>query len=367
MTEAAPYFIRYSDDMIVLGDNRDKLLLLLKEIETKFQLLGLSINEKKTNCVSLEEGTDFLGYHFYDIGKAVPQKAEQNLQDRLEMMWLTSSELPIEEKIIKAIEIIGGWEQYFGNERKPGSIFEYAVLVYCAREKEECQSYLEKCRTSVQNIYRDITLYLAQYWKESGKGELELLEYEQYYRIWDPQQRVITEELLTELLFCYRQIVISEKAELAVEIMQLYTDIGQYEKAAFWMEKKAEFKKLPADVVSVALGTSVNESEMQADRETAGKILKVFAGREDIYSEEVMAEEGRRQSQIRPAPMTEKKVLEHLSGSVTLGTYIQRPNGTVKYLVVDVDISKKVLLELKGDREIFSAYLEKARGKAEKY
>ena len=36
-----------------------------------------------------------LGYHFSSMGKSVPTKAVQGLQDRLETMWLTSDALSI--------------------------------------------------------------------------------------------------------------------------------------------------------------------------------------------------------------------------------------------------------------------------------
>ena len=82
----------------------------------------LCLNEGKTACVPLEEGVDFLGYHFGSTGMAIPAKAERNLEERLETMWLTSSEKTVEEKLKSALEIVGGWEQYFRGERKVHSI-----------------------------------------------------------------------------------------------------------------------------------------------------------------------------------------------------------------------------------------------------
>ncbi len=103
------YFVRYSDDMLVLGDSREGLLEILQEIKGRLGGLGLRVNEEKTCYASLEEGIDMLGYHFSLAGKLVPSKAIQGLQDRLATMWLTSSGLSLEEKMKKAVEIIGGW------------------------------------------------------------------------------------------------------------------------------------------------------------------------------------------------------------------------------------------------------------------
>ena len=46
------------------------------------------------------------------------------------MMWLTSADLSIEDKFKKVLEITGGWEQYFRDDRDIATIFELAALVF---------------------------------------------------------------------------------------------------------------------------------------------------------------------------------------------------------------------------------------------
>lgn len=183
MAQKEEFYVRYSDDMLLLGESKEKLLEILCEIKVKLHQIGLQINELKTCCVSLEEGTDLLGYHFSIKGKSIPVKAVQSLQERLEMMWLTSANLPIEEKMKKAIEIIGGWEQYFSEKRKTESIFEFMALVYAAQSQEKYMNELKERRRTVYNVYKDIAIYLANVWKVSQQKQMELLEYEQYYQI----------------------------------------------------------------------------------------------------------------------------------------------------------------------------------------
>lgn len=59
-------------------------------------------------------------------------------------------------------------------------------------------------------------------------------------------------------------------------------------------------------------------------------------------------------------------MLEHLQGAVTIGTYIQRPNSTVRYMIIDVDISKKIMLQTERESPVFQSYLEQAWNQAEK-
>ena len=43
-------------------------------------------------------------------------------------MWLTSGE-KIDKKLKKGQEILGGWEQYYRDEREIGSIIEFVVAI----------------------------------------------------------------------------------------------------------------------------------------------------------------------------------------------------------------------------------------------
>lgn len=79
MSAANGYFVRYSDDMLLLGNSKEELLEILSEIKARLGKLGLQVNETKTCCVPLKEGVDMLGYHFSSEGKSISTKAVQGL------------------------------------------------------------------------------------------------------------------------------------------------------------------------------------------------------------------------------------------------------------------------------------------------
>lgn len=359
------YFIRYSDDMLLLGNSKERMIELLKEIKVRLEKIGLKVNESKTYCVSLEDGVDMLGYHFSLEGKSIPSKALQGLQDKLETMWLTSPELSLEDKIKKAIEIVGGWEQYFREKRKTESIFEYMVLIYAAQAQEEYLDDLEQRRVSVSNIYKDIAVYLAKIWETAGRKQMELLEYEQYYQIWNREDRHI-EKGIDELLIYYRKMLVLESSEVSIEIMQVYTDRGEYEKASFWMQKTEQIQRGNKESVAESLLPASKNKESTAiyNLATAQKLQQVFTGREDMFSMETIGYGGKRQTELQPVPLSDQKVLEHLQGTITIGTYIQRPNSTVKYMVIDVDVSKKIMLQTERESPVFRSYLDQAWNRA---
>ena len=359
--------VRYSDDILLLGKSREKLLEECSRIKASLNQLGLSLNEDKTVCTTLEEGVDFLGYHFSMDGMAIPVKAERNLEERLETMWLTSADKTLEEKLKKGLEIVGGWEQYFRGGREIHCIYEYVVVVRFSGRKKES---LMRQRPELANDCKDIAVYLAQVWKDGGRDDLELLEYEQLYQIWTKEESVDrpgrSSENVNELLDLYRSYMIEENAETAVELMQLYTDREEYRKAAFWQKQKERLEKKGCDANGSVMLTDGGEEDdvIIFDRSSAEKLLNVFVGREDIYSSEEIGSGGKRQNEIQTYPLTTQKLYEHLCGKITLGTCIQRPNGTVRHIVVDVDVSKKILLQNDRASIEYKAYLKKALRKA---
>lgn len=364
MQEQVECYVRYADDILILETDRNRMLKLLHEMDLHLQKLGLHRNEKKTVCASLEEGVDFLGYHFNSSGKSIPVKAEEGLQNRLEAIWISGSETELQEKIKKVLEVTGGWEQYYRGEREPGSIYEYVCLLYGIRDRKESYELLRDSRKKLENICKDIMLYLAEFWKKHADPLMELMEYEQFYQL--PESKLKEDcKSLQELLSCYRSHAVAESTETVTEIIQLYTDLQQYEVASKWNERLQLLKKTnqwsePA-VLSSAEDTAIG---FRFDEETAAKLLHTFAGREDIYSEEGIGYGGKRRNEVRMLPLTQKQLKEHLQGNHTYGTFIQRPNGTARFVVIDIDISRKVLLQYERGSEQFLAYMQKARDTA---
>lgn len=358
LSEKDIFYIRYSDDMLLLGKNKDSMLILLKKIKMKLQCYGLEINENKQILADINTGVNFLGYHISEKGKAIPARAEQSLEDKLETIWLTS-ETELEEKIKKAAEIIGGWEQYFKEERQHISIFEYVTLVRLSENEEDKLQKLMEFRPKIDNIYKDIAEYLSDFWKRKEQPSLELLEYEQFYRIYHLSEHAqISDSIRDELLLLYRQLVIHEDEEILIELMQLYTDGQQYEKAAFWMEKK-EKQKVLRHTVLIPPGSSIPEDQILWDKTTLHRMLKTLVGREDIYAQEIIDGGNHRKNELQILPLTEKIIEQHLSGKYTIATYIQRSNSTVKFMVIDIDVSKKVLMKYGNDTSEFRSYLTK--------
>ncbi len=366
MEARSGFYIRFSDDILVLEPEEAKARELLAFAQVYLEKEGLQLKESKTTLhrVSESEGFEYLGYAFNTQGKTIPQKAVESLTTRLETMWLTSG-MPMEDKLKKCQEILGGWEQYFRGEREPDSIIEYLTVLSMVRNKsEEIRSAIEKRRFAQTNYYRDVLEYMVGYWKYSGCTGYALWEYEQFFHVpvkGEPDAGVKNQKLAAELLEAYKDLLEAPDDEVYANIIQIYTDLEDYQKASYFWEQKNEFARQHKNRPQPS-ADDVSHTPAGMPQVDLGDYSALFVGREDTYVSETMQEGGRRVSRQVFEPLTEKGLKKHLAAEEILGTYVQRPNATAKYLVLDVDISKKVLLQHPYGTQEFVNYKKRALG-----
>ena len=390
MEKRCSFYIRYCDDILVLESAEQKARELYEYSRMYMEQKGLELKENKTELHQLggAEGFSYLGYQFTENGRSVPAKAVSSLTERLETLWLTSG-LDMEERLKKGREILNGWEQYYRGERRPDSMIEYVILLTMVQNKSpEILDSIEKSRFEQTNFYKDIAGYMADYWKCKGNLKNSIREYEQFFQVPDEDKPLPeSEETMKykeELIRCYAQMLIRPSEETCSDIMQLYTDLGAYGKASYFWEKKTEYAgKAQTEIPEAAVSATENhveatggktEQTMTAAKEGSGipaevsiqDYMDLFVGREDTYARETYGSGNKRMSEQVPEPLTEEMIRQHLSGDVILGTYVQRPNGTSKYVVFDIDISKKILLQYAYGSSEFNAYKQNAAEHASK-
>ena len=386
MEKRCSFYIRYCDDILVLESAEQKARELYEYSRMYMEQKGLELKENKTELHQLGgvEGFSYLGYQFTENGRSVPAKAVSSLTERLETLWLTSG-FDMEERLKKGREILNGWEQYYRGERRPGSMIEYVILLTMVQNKSpEILDSIEKRRFEQINFYKDIAGYMADYWKCKGNLKNSIREYEQFFQVPDEDKplpkREETMKYEEELVQRYAQMLIRPSEETCSDIMQLYTDLGAYGKASYFWEKKREYAgkaqiEIPeATITATEIPVEETGKTMTAAKEDSNILAEVniqdymdlFAGREDTYARETCGAGNKRMSEQVPEPLTEEMIRQHLSGDVILGTYVQRPNGTSKYVVFDIDISKKILLQYDYGSSEFNAYKQNAAEYASK-
>ncbi|HCT91794.1 MAG TPA: hypothetical protein DF613_10530 [Lachnospiraceae bacterium] len=366
MERLCPFYLRYSDDILVLTENKEEAEAILQRLKTWMESLGLALNEKKTCISEIAEGFRFLGYAYDCDGKSIPPKARDDLAERLETMWYTSKGLSVKERLRKGAEILEGWSQYFQGERSPGSIEEYAVVLYMTGNKAvEIPPAFLAGRKELHNTDREICRWLAETWKKHEDPAMELAEYEDYFLGSEADAGVVIEKSCRDdLLEQYRALLVEEQEDLYRDIMQLYTEAGCYNKASLVAEQikrfqlAAEERKRP--VIQFPDDTEDRNSRLRLTKEQWESYYRNFVGREDLYVEELPGRNNRRECRQVPAPLDDEVLKEHISGQRTVGTYVQRCNATAKYMVIDIDVSKRAILEAGDAPDVMRSYLQKA-------
>ena len=367
------FYIRYSDDMLLLGESEEKLKGLLGEIQSRLTGLGLTISEEKSELTSVSGGFSFLGYRFDLKGKSAGGKAEKTLSEKLEMIWLLNRQLPCPERLGRMGRVLEGWRQYFRGEREIRGFLEYAALLYMASSEED-RVYLAEQRRRFRNIYLDLMEFFQSIWKNMHRTDLVLLEYEQYFGISDGEEEKdgLEESALTALTACCARALKDMSEEAFTELMQTYADLHQYGK----VEKTAEIidkirsRGRKETLTAETLANAGQHLELVETEEGCGryagwpgrvveKFLETFSGREDMYALLEIVD-GRKRHTVQYEPLTESVIRKHLAAEITAGTYVQRVNGTARFLVIDIDISRKILLQYGSDRDAMQKYLREA-------
>ena len=346
--ERCKVYVRYSDDILILGKSQEELEEVKNFMALYLEKLGLQLHENKTRIQPLEETIEFLGYALGKDGKQIPVKAEKNLDESLETVFL-NRKLTLEEKLKKGSEILNGWEQYYDQKRQIGSIQEYAVVLYMMQNHAEGKlDFLKETRAKFENVYQSICMFLVKFWKEKQQPEMALFEYEQLFGLagLDGQQSLSSPDAL---LGAFDMLIVQEQEEIWTELMQEYSDQGAYNRASAVMKRIEMLQNRKRSPIR-SCGTEAQEDEgkqIPAARMTGewlAAFSSLFVGREDVYGEEELLKGNKRQVVSKLEPLTDEVLKTHFSGEKTVATYIQRTNQTVKYLIIDIDISKRLLL-----------------------
>lgn len=351
------FFIRYSDDILILTRSKEEMQRLSQKISVYMEKLRLSLNETKCSQGRISNGFYFLGYHFNENGRSVPGKAKEKLENSLEQMWLSERKLTLEERLKKAEAILSGWEQYYREKRKPDNMIEFVVAAYKGTQEKDMH-FIVQNRQLVHNEYSDLVQYMSTYWLEHKIPEMAVYEWEDYFGILnqDPGKQIaLRPDILREILQIYEKLFVNNNVENLTELMQLYSDADMYNTASLISRRLESIKKKTS---TPSIHWTQKESGDEKVPNNINVFMNLFVGREDIYKEEKEYRGNRRFEEVL-SPLEENEVRLHLNEIKTLATYVQRNNATVHFMVFDIDISKKILLQVEYESEIFKEYMKK--------
>jgi RNA-directed DNA polymerase len=119
--------IRYADDMVVILKPQDNADLIMAQINSFLDKLGLRINQEKTRLVSATSGFDFLGWHFRVQAngkfKCVPSVDNYKAFRQKVKTIVNCSSYDAKVKAVKLAPLVRGWRNYHRFCKMEGSRF----------------------------------------------------------------------------------------------------------------------------------------------------------------------------------------------------------------------------------------------------
>lgn len=133
---------RYMDDFYLIHSDREYLKECLSKIKRFVEDRGMRLNEKKTKIVSMREGIDFLGFHFYltESGKVVQRLARKSIVHHKSKLKKMKKLLDRGEVTFQAcLEAHQGWKAH----AKRGDTY-YLIREMDKRFSETFKEYINK-------------------------------------------------------------------------------------------------------------------------------------------------------------------------------------------------------------------------------
>ena len=387
MFRATWNYMRYSDNVLVLCQSEEEAKAAMARAEECTRMLLLKFNAEKTSLRQLREGFSFLGYYFDERGKRPDDPAVKRLGDRVGGVLQKAAEFTDAQLREKIDSIVRGWLNYFkmaetdrakilteleqkfsaSSDSVPQRILQ-AAIAYQLGDRDRARQTLRAAPTAeVQDAQLNYQWGLL----------CEALE--------------LNNEALDSYLAAYRQN--SEHPEAAYQLGLYYLHNRQAETALRYLQKAVQLNPNSA-AVHLALGTALQNTglhgparkslqrateldpklnklfpaaepvEARSSPSALGPLpsalspqpsatdsdleafLRLFSGREGVFSRQWTTAEGRMGYNTIYKPLSAEELRHHLSGQQTLGFYLVRSDNTVSQMVIDIDLTREVRVEI---------------------
>lgn len=405
MLESGFRYIRYADDLVVLGYRRDDMLRALELLATETAGLELKLSEPKTRIGKVSDGLVFLGFHFDESGKGPAMKSIESIREKLRETAAESGDKPAGEQIRDLCDVLRGWRQYFETSEEvfrdmPHSVLAAAVCDALDAGDPELLRQLTVTLWSAQWTHSEIHMHTARQIRHRKRDELAACQYVTVLMCDDVTREQGMEALefldvAPEVWDAIRLRIAHVWAQIPDPdawrtLAEIFAEAGAFDLAQM-MDARSRGRELPvtaaggdgddaevrigdADVDSASVpdmrdDLTAHDSEsapesVELTDEAVMLYMKMFRGRDGVIGEEYIDERGNKSYHRRDMPLTRERLVEHFSGKHTFGLYIMQPNDTVNLCLLDIDVKKRFILTRSEQGRGFEDLLQQAHAYA---
>jgi group II intron reverse transcriptase/maturase len=339
-----PRYIRYCDDLLVLGAREEDVVRARERVASLLAPLGLRLNEEKSRVCRAEDGFVFLGYHFGPAGRGPAVRAVEALGFRLAEI-AAGEELDLGE--IDAL--YRGWTNYFGRHPQCWTGSPAGVLALLRNEAEEPEAArrLAEARWRLATpVSPQVGFALAEAWAARGHEEQSWLELAA--ACGGSRSDVAGEERWARLLRVRPEVLlglarrlVGAPAERLAALSEAVAEAGRYAVAS--RLAAARTGAMAAEPESATGGSGAIAAEDLRVLESW------FQGREGVHATESVDRAGHRSFVPVQRPILADDWRAHLRGERTLALPLVRAGDTALLGVLDVDLERRLLDERPGE------------------
>ncbi len=344
--------VRYSDDICIAAADRETVATARDAVEARLSALGLRLKEAKTWQGRAEEGFTLLGYRFDEHGAGPATQAVEAATARL-------SQVADTQDVEGLARLARGWLEYFPGGEKALAESLPGLLALCQLSPVGDAAATRRLLTWRAAVVRPATRWVHAQLAQAFAARHEttaafvdaclcLLRHrgrdDDTARLAVAALSLEPTELKPRVLALLGPGVSADKAQ--AELPALLADAGQYALA-----ESAERLWLTTNAAAASARGGESLAEAADSPEDVQRFLERFAVRDGVFAEEQIDERGHRSFVTVQRAMRPADVRAHLLGRRTLGAHLFRRDGLVRYLVLDIDVSRKALVAAGGDVE----------------
>ena len=379
MMRARWNYVRYSDNLLVLDQTETGVQAAFDRAKECLTERHLQFNADKTAVHPLKQGFSFLGFYFDARGKRPDEPALQRLDAKITQLLQKTIEYSDAQLQQKLDSIIRGWLNYFQLDETDRRKLLAQLEQKFASQTDSLPQRLIKAAIALQlgdrsRAHTEITTAPAIAAEDADMNY---------------QWGVICElvglqsDALDSYLAAYR--INTEHPEAAARLGLYYLRHQQSDLAIRYLKKAAQLNpQNPA--IQFALATAFRENGLAGPAQYAfqkavrldarlqqfkhlhrqppattpastpltyndddvAAFQKAFSGREGVFARQWLSDNGKIGYQPLYRHISAQDIAQHLDGQQTLGIYLMRIDNTVHQLLIDLDVTKQVRLEIPG-------------------
>mgnify|MGYP001149285513 CR=1 FL=1 len=363
-------YIRYCDDFVVLCRSKEEAEKLFKIIDEFFtNELLLSLNHDKSRISNVSEGFTFLGFDISKAGRKPSTKSIDRLKTRIKDELLHSYRTTEEQLKNKIKAIIRGWQNYFGlsgfseeellkeveelsnkyHDPIPLRILKAALYI---QNNEQHRAYDIIVQHPVDTEEAELHYQWGILCECLGLEEEAVDEYYEALRLDNSHKESIFKigvnwlkkgKIDRAINFLQKAVYLQpDNFEVYIELAKAYE---KWELHGAAQKALLQAKQINPNLSLNFFRNSLNYQEKSNFIDEDLKIfLKLFSGREGVHARQWINEYGKIGYYPVQRALDIEDVRQHINGKITLGMYLMRMDNTIKVAVIDIDLSKKLIL-----------------------